>query len=92
MTPPRYASIGIRLIHPARPGSKHLHTRQAPGASRPCREEALIVGPSTGAVVAGMGQLPIPAGDLVVGISADSGIKYTSYLAELLGDEGLPRI
>ena len=56
------------------------------------REEALIVGPSTGAVVAGMGQLPIPAGDLVVGISADSGIKYTSYLAELLGDEGLPRI
>lgn len=56
------------------------------------REEALIVGPSTGAVVAGMTQLPIPTGDLAVGISADSGIKYTSYLAELLGDEGLPRL
>lgn len=56
------------------------------------REEALIVGPSTGAVVAGMTQLPIPSGDLAVGISADSGIKYTSYLASLLGDEGLPRI
>lgn len=56
------------------------------------REEALIVGPSTGAVVAGIDQLPIPEGDLVVGISADSGIKYTSYLAELLGDEGQPRI
>jgi cysteine synthase B len=56
------------------------------------REEALIVGPSTGAVVAGMTQLPIPSGDLAVGISADSGIKYTGYLASLLGDEGLPRI
>lgn len=56
------------------------------------REEALIVGPSTGAVVAGIDRLPIPEGDLVVGISADSGLKYTSYLAELLGDEGQPRI
>ena len=56
------------------------------------RDEALMVGPSTGAVVAAIDQLSLHASDLVVGISADSGIKYTEYFEELLGDEGRPRI
>jgi cysteine synthase len=54
------------------------------------REEALMVGPSTGAVVAALDRL----GDtgLAVGISADSGFKYTSYFADILGSDGLPRV
>jgi cysteine synthase A/cysteine synthase B len=56
------------------------------------REEALTVGPSTGAVVAAIERLHVSPSEIVVGISADSGFKYTSYLAEILGDEGLPRI
>ncbi len=51
------------------------------------REEALIVGPSTGAVVHAMAA---DGGDLAVGISPDSGTKYTSYFADVLGDEGIP--
>jgi cysteine synthase len=56
------------------------------------REEALTVGPSTGAVVAAVQQLEPTASDVVVAISADSGLKYTSYFAEILGDEGRPRV
>ncbi len=52
------------------------------------REEALIVGPSTGAVVWAAHQI---AGEgVAVGISADGGLKYTSYYAELLGADGVP--
>jgi cysteine synthase A/cysteine synthase B len=54
------------------------------------REESLMVGPSTGAVVAALDQLRDTG--LAVGISADSGFKYTSYFADVLGDEGLPQI
>jgi cysteine synthase len=56
------------------------------------REEGLTVGPSTGAVVDGIQRLETTSHDVVVGISADSGFKYTSYFAEILGDEGLPRV
>ena len=56
------------------------------------REEALTVGPSTGAVVNAISRLDTGPGDTVVGISADSGFKYTGYFAEILGDEGLPRV
>ncbi len=56
------------------------------------REEGLIVGPSTGAVVHAVNQLPADARGVAVGISPDSGTKYTSYFAELLGDEGQPQI
>jgi cysteine synthase len=56
------------------------------------REEGLTVGPSTGAVVHAIRQLDTVRSDVVVGISADSGFKYTSYFAEILGDEGLPRV
>lgn len=56
------------------------------------RREGLTVGPSTGAVVHAAGLIDARPGDLLVAISADSGLKYTSYLAEILGDEGLPRL
>jgi cysteine synthase len=55
------------------------------------RQEGLIVGPSTGAVVHAVGQLPASAKGVAVGISPDSGVKYTSYFADLLGDDGLPK-
>ncbi|MFP3913452.1 MAG: PLP-dependent cysteine synthase family protein [Actinomycetota bacterium] len=54
------------------------------------REEGLMVGPSTGAIVHAAGELGDMAGGTVVGVSPDGGQKYTSYFAELLGDEGLP--
>ncbi len=50
------------------------------------REEALMVGPSTGAIahaLAGSGDLD----GLVVGISPDGGQKYASFFAELVKDE-----
>jgi cysteine synthase len=56
------------------------------------RREALMAGPSTGAVVHAASQLDIEPGDVVVAISADSGMKYTSYFEEILGDEGKPTI
>ncbi len=56
------------------------------------REEGLTVGPSTGAVVHAVNQLDSNPDDVVVAISADSGFKYTSYFAEILGDEGRPRV
>jgi cysteine synthase A/cysteine synthase B len=54
------------------------------------RTEGLMVGPSTGAIVAAAERLE-PEG-IAVGISPDSGLKYTSYFKEILGDEGLPQI
>lgn len=56
------------------------------------REEALMVGPSTGAVVHAASELDARPGDVVVAISADSGMKYTSYFEDILGDEGRPVI
>ena len=56
------------------------------------REEGLIVGPSTGAVVSAIGRLPDVDHQLTVGISADSGTKYSSYFTDILGDDGLPNI
>jgi cysteine synthase len=56
------------------------------------RQEALMVGPSTGAMLAALDQLDTRAGDVVVAISADSGLKYTSYFTELIDKEGIPQI
>lgn len=56
------------------------------------REEGLIVGPSTGAVVHAIAELDPTARGVAVGISPDSGTKYTSYFADLLGEDGLPQI
>ncbi|HZD06209.1 MAG TPA: cysteine synthase family protein [Longimicrobiales bacterium] len=56
------------------------------------REEGLIVGPSTGAVVDAAARLADEGEGLAVGVSPDGGQKYTSYFADLLGDEGLPAV
>jgi cysteine synthase len=56
------------------------------------RREALMVGPSTGAVVHAANQIDAGPDDIVVAISADSGVKYTSYFGEILGDEGRPTL
>lgn len=56
------------------------------------RSEALMVGPSTGAVVHAATRIEAQPGDVVVAISADSGMKYTSYFEDILGDEGRPTI
>ena len=55
------------------------------------RREGLIVGPSSGAVVHGINQIGADGG-IVVGMSPDSGTKYTSYFADVLGDDGRPQI
>jgi len=52
------------------------------------REEALMAGPSTGAIV--YGATVIGPDGPGVAISPDSGFKYTSYFAERLGKEGRP--
>lgn len=54
------------------------------------REEGLMVGPSTGAIVAAAATLQFDGP--VVGISPDSGLKYASYFEDILGDEGLPTL
>jgi cysteine synthase A/cysteine synthase B len=55
------------------------------------RREALMVGPSTGAVVAAAAQIEAGPDDVIVGISADSGAKYASYFKDILGEsEGRP--
>ncbi len=54
------------------------------------REEGLIVGPSTGAIVAAA--IGLDEAGLIVGISPDSGFKYASFFADHLGDEGLPQV
>ena len=56
------------------------------------REEGLIVGPSTGAVVHASHQLDVGPGGIAVAISPDSGLNYMSYFEERLGDEGHPTV
>jgi cysteine synthase len=54
------------------------------------REEALTVGPSTGAIVHAAITEAADTDGIVVAVSPDSGLKYASYFADILGDEGLP--
>jgi len=56
------------------------------------REEGLIVGPSTGAIVHAAAEFGVTHEGLAVAISPDSGFKYASYFADILGDEGKPAI
>ena len=51
------------------------------------REEGLIVGPSTGAIVHAITALDGAASGLTVGISPDGGQKYASFYADLVADE-----
>lgn len=55
------------------------------------REEGMIVGPSTGAIVHAAAEYLKAKDGLAVAISPDSGFKYASFFAGLLGDEGLPQ-
>lgn len=55
------------------------------------REEGLMVGPSTGAIVYAATHFADRRG-MAVGVSPDGGQKYTSYFAGMLGDEGQPAI
>jgi cysteine synthase len=54
------------------------------------REEGLIVGPSTGAIVHAARTFLANRTGVAVAISPDSGFKYASFFADVLGDEGLP--
>jgi len=60
-------------------------------AIRLAREESLLVGPSTGAIVAAAlaeaGKFP---GKPIVAISPDSAFKYASYFAKWVGNDGRP--
>ncbi len=55
------------------------------------REEGLIVGPTTGAVVHAAVEFGRGKEGLAVAISPDSGLKYATFFRDVLGDEGLPR-
>jgi cysteine synthase A/cysteine synthase B len=54
------------------------------------REEGLIVGPTTGAIVHAAVEFGRRHEGVAVAISPDSGFKYTSYFTDILGDEGTP--
>ncbi len=54
------------------------------------REEGLIVGPSTGAIVHAAEIYLSGRQGLAVGISPDGGHKYGSFFTDLLADEGMP--
>lgn len=51
------------------------------------RDEALVVGPSTGAIVHAIATLNGTPDGPVVGISPDGGQKYVSYFREMLDDD-----
>jgi cysteine synthase A len=54
------------------------------------REEGLIVGPSTGALVHAAVEFGKTHPGLAVSISPDGGFKYASFFGDVLGEEGLP--
>jgi cysteine synthase len=50
------------------------------------------VGPSTGAIVHAVTEYSDGKNGLAVAISPDSGFKYASFFADILGDEGNPTV
>jgi S-sulfo-L-cysteine synthase (O-acetyl-L-serine-dependent) len=56
-------------------------------AKRLFREEALIVGPSTGAIVHAVSTLEAASAGLIVAISPDGGQKYASFYGDILSKE-----
>ena len=56
------------------------------------REDALMVGPSTGAIVHAAMLLDEADDGPVVAVSPDSGLKYGGYFSDILGDEGTPQL
>jgi cysteine synthase len=61
-------------------------------AIRLAREDALLVGPSTGAVVWAALNAPLPADAVAVCISPDSALKYASFFTDYLGTDGLVEV
>ena len=59
---------------------------------RLAREESLLAGPSTGAIVWAALQEKLPAGSVAVCISPDNAFKYTSFLAEYVAGDGVPEV
>ncbi len=78
---------GIRLVRPADGDPAGIAMTK-----RLFREEDLIVGPSTGAMVHAAVEFGKQCAGLAVAISPDDGFKYTSFFADVLGDEGLPKV
>ena len=56
------------------------------------REEGLLVGPTTGAIVHAAVEFGRQNDGLALAISPDGGFKYASYFLDILGDEGLPQV
>jgi len=54
------------------------------------REEGLVVGPTTGAIVHAAVEFGKGEEGIAVAVSPDSGFKYASFFADILGDEGNP--
>ncbi len=59
---------------------------------RLAREESLLVGPSTGAIVWAALQENLPEGSLAVCISPDNAFKYTSFFADRIANDGVPQV
>ncbi len=59
---------------------------------RLAREESLLAGPSTGAIVWAALQESLPAEAVAVCISPDNAFKYTSFLAEYVAEHGVPQV
>lgn len=61
-------------------------------AIRLAREESLLVGPSTGAIVWAALQESIPAGGVAVCISPDNAFKYATHYAPHVASDGIPAV
>lgn len=61
-------------------------------AIRLAREESLLVGPSTGAIVWAALREELPEGAVAVCISPDNAFKYTSFFAEYIAEDGTPQM
>jgi len=61
-------------------------------AIRLAREDALLVGPSTGAVVWAALNAGLPKGAVAVCISPDSALKYASCFTDFVGTDGVVEV
>jgi cysteine synthase len=59
---------------------------------RLAREESLLAGPSTGAIVWAALNEGLPAGATAVCISPDNAFKYTSFFASRVASDGVPKV
>ncbi|MBI5575932.1 MAG: cysteine synthase family protein [Deltaproteobacteria bacterium] len=56
------------------------------------REESLLIGPSTGAIVWAALRENLPEGTVAVCISPDNAFKYTSFFADYIANDGVPQV